>query len=131
MICCYFLHIGQFDDAADALEYHAQKRTTNSKGVTIPSQRRYVDYYAQLMNIDKPYKKVKMNVSESELSIQELYYNILIVYSQICEIRIFNLPLPSFMGVSATISYSIVVGGEKVSREIVGTKKAIEIHQII
>lgn len=63
MICCYLLHIGQFNNAAEALKCYDQKRTTNSKGVTIPSQRRYVEYYAQLMKLEKPYTNVAMNVS--------------------------------------------------------------------
>jgi len=51
IICCYLLYSGLFDPAHPelALRYYAVKRTKNQKGVTIPSQIRYVHYFARML----------------------------------------------------------------------------------
>ncbi|KAF0993356.1 hypothetical protein HZS_2179, partial [Henneguya salminicola] len=45
MICCYLLFSNYCKTACEALNLFALKRTHNKKGVTIPSQRRYVHYF--------------------------------------------------------------------------------------
>ncbi|XP_036321126.1 serine-rich adhesin for platelets [Rhagoletis pomonella] len=57
MICCYLLYSGQQQTAEDALECYAEKRTKDRKGVTIPSQRRYVQYFAKLIRSGVTYEK--------------------------------------------------------------------------
>lgn len=37
MICCYLLYAREFHSAKDALVYYGRIRTSNGKGVTIPS----------------------------------------------------------------------------------------------
>ena len=50
LISCYFIYTNsEWFSAARALRFFALKRTKDAKGVTIPSQRRYVYYFEQLM----------------------------------------------------------------------------------
>ena len=49
MLACYLLHSGQCSTAEEALELFGRKRTANAQGVTIPSQKRYVGYYEQVL----------------------------------------------------------------------------------
>jgi phosphatidylinositol-3,4,5-trisphosphate 3-phosphatase/dual-specificity protein phosphatase PTEN len=45
MICCYLMWSKMYAKAYDAIRYYAMMRTRNKKGVTIPSQIRYILYY--------------------------------------------------------------------------------------
>jgi len=51
MICCYLLFSKQFKSAHDALVYYGKIRTSNGKGVTVPSQIRYVYYFDSFLKL--------------------------------------------------------------------------------
>ncbi|KAG8659572.1 phosphatidylinositol 3,4,5-trisphosphate 3-phosphatase and protein-tyrosine-phosphatase PTEN1 [Manihot esculenta] len=51
MVCAYLVYSGMTAD--EALQLYANKRTTNNEGVSIPSQRRYVGYWASVLSFPK------------------------------------------------------------------------------
>jgi len=53
MIACYLMYSEFSPNADHALRYFAVKRTHNAKGVTIPSQIRYVHYFEKYLGIKR------------------------------------------------------------------------------
>jgi len=50
VIAAYLVHCGMFSDPDVALAFFGHRRTENGKGVTIPSQMRYVHYYSHMLH---------------------------------------------------------------------------------
>lgn len=63
MISCYLIYSKMVKNDIEALEFYGQKRTTDGKGVTIPSQRRYVNYFSRLINDNLEYRTKPLEVS--------------------------------------------------------------------
>lgn len=57
MICSYLIFSGLCKNSEDAFSHYASSRTYNKKGVTIPSQRRYIQYFESFLetNFCPPY----------------------------------------------------------------------------
>ena len=51
MICCYLMYSNFVNSADDAIKLYGRMRTTNGKGVTIPSQLRYIYYFEEILKI--------------------------------------------------------------------------------
>jgi len=64
MICCYLLFVKHSISAEAVLRYYGDKRTTDQKGVTIPSQRRYITYYDAMNREGLKYKPVKLYLKD-------------------------------------------------------------------
>jgi hypothetical protein len=47
MVSCYLLYSRFKKDATEAMDYYAYTRTYDLKGVNIPSQKRYVEYFGE------------------------------------------------------------------------------------
>ncbi|XP_026488007.2 phosphatidylinositol 3,4,5-trisphosphate 3-phosphatase and dual-specificity protein phosphatase PTEN isoform X1 [Vanessa tameamea] len=68
MVCCYLLYSGQKATADEALKFYGIKRAHDEKGVTIPSQRRYVEYFAALVRGGLSYRATRVHVRELLMS---------------------------------------------------------------
>ncbi|CAD8097469.1 unnamed protein product [Paramecium sonneborni] len=63
MVCCYLLYSGKYTSSQDALAYYGLVRTQNKKGVTIPSQIRYVHYFSYALKhelIKMPFRQIEL-----------------------------------------------------------------------
>ncbi len=54
----------RFGTAKEVLEFYGQQRTVDRKGVTIPSQRRYINYYSSIIRDRLVYSPVKLYLQE-------------------------------------------------------------------
>ncbi|KAH8263282.1 hypothetical protein KR044_006881, partial [Drosophila immigrans] len=75
MICAYLVHCRFKKTADEALAWYDEKRTKDRKGVTIPSQRRYVQYYSNLIP-DVRYKVTSLYISEIRFSETNFLHNL-------------------------------------------------------
>jgi phosphatidylinositol-3,4,5-trisphosphate 3-phosphatase/dual-specificity protein phosphatase PTEN len=73
-ICCLMIYMNIFDNADECLQYYGMMRVENGKGLTVPSQIRYVSYFESIL---------KKNIS----------HPIVFVKKKIIKLRMFTLPM--------------------------------------
>jgi phosphatidylinositol-3,4,5-trisphosphate 3-phosphatase/dual-specificity protein phosphatase PTEN len=66
MVCCYLAYSAKCKNAYEALRFYGRIRTKNEKGVTIPSQIRYIYYFDYFC---KYFTKGKKNVELSTVKL--------------------------------------------------------------
>lgn len=67
MVCALLLYQVKCKTAEEAMMFYGEKRTQDGKGVTIPSQRRYVQYYAQTISRQLDYQTVNLILKKVEV----------------------------------------------------------------
>ncbi|KAH7554521.1 hypothetical protein ACOSP7_028070 [Xanthoceras sorbifolium] len=70
MVCAYLVYSGM--TAEEALQLYAYKRTTNNEGVSIPSQRRYVGYWASVLSFPRGIQDGPPDVKLPKISSRQL-----------------------------------------------------------
>ena len=88
-ICCLLLYLGTFDTADECMKYYGLMRVGAEKGVTIPSQKRYVNYFEQML--------------KNNISIDPLKYKTI----SIQELKMYTIPSFSKFGSSCTPTFTI------------------------
>ena len=81
MIVCYLIFSGLCDTSDQALAHYAKQRTLNNRGVTIPSQIRYIKYFETYLNANfqKPFLNCIPKIIKYELN--RGYSNLIINYN--------------------------------------------------
>ncbi|CAL8102226.1 unnamed protein product [Calicophoron daubneyi] len=64
MVCACLLRLGLVSNALDSLKLYGERRTDDGKGVTIPSQRRYVQYYDTYLSHNLVYSRTPLRLRE-------------------------------------------------------------------
>ena len=81
MIVCYLIFSGLCKTSDEALVHYAHQRTLNNRGVTIPSQIRYIKYFETFLcsNYEKPFLKCIPKIIKYDLN--KKYTNMIINYN--------------------------------------------------
>ena len=81
MIVCYLIFSGLCETTDQALAHYASQRTLNNKGVTIPSQIRYIKYFETFLsaNYERPFLKCIPKIIKIDLN--KRYSNMIMNYN--------------------------------------------------
>ncbi|GAM16849.1 hypothetical protein SAMD00019534_000240, partial [Acytostelium subglobosum LB1] len=84
MICCWLLYCRMWTDTESSLKFYAALRTYNQKGVTIPSQIRYVHYFGRFVQASGNHQlhrpltlgKIVLKPLPNEINLSDINFNI-------------------------------------------------------
>ena len=62
VVCCYLLYTGRFKNLDEAFNYYSIKRFYKGEGLTQPSQRRYVEYFYDLLKGNTKYFPYRIKI---------------------------------------------------------------------
>ncbi|KAF2077286.1 hypothetical protein CYY_001411 [Polysphondylium violaceum] len=90
MICCWLLYCKMWEKTEDSLRFYAALRTYNQKGVTIPSQIRYVHYFGDAVRGAIKYtprtvllRKILLQPLPKDTNLSEITFNICVGKTQV------------------------------------------------
>ena len=77
LICCLLLYMNVFNTTDECLQYYGMMRVENGKGVTIPSQIRYINYFEIILknNIRHPISFVKKTIKKIRMITLPMFHN--------------------------------------------------------
>jgi phosphatidylinositol-3,4,5-trisphosphate 3-phosphatase/dual-specificity protein phosphatase PTEN len=76
MISCYLLYTGIFTNPFEAMEFFSTQRCNDKRGVTIPSQRRYIEYFADYVLNKRVYENtISVELDSISISIPNISKN--------------------------------------------------------
>ena len=75
-ICCLLLYMNVFKTIDECLQYYGMMRVENGKGVTIPSQIRYINYFEIMLknNMEHPIIFVKKNIKRIRMFTMPMFH---------------------------------------------------------
>eukprot|EP01132_Coremiostelium_polycephalum_P002554 gene2554-3163_t len=67
IICCYLYYSCQFEHMEESMKHFAEKRSKKKKGVTQPSQQRYINYFKEIVSGSYMIEEFSRTLSSIEL----------------------------------------------------------------
>ena len=74
IVCSYLLYIKKFNETKDAFDYYSLKRLYKGEGISQPNQKRYINYFHNILLKEKIYFPMRIRIISFELkNMYEVY----------------------------------------------------------
>ena len=142
MIVCYLIFSGLCENTDEALAHYAKQRTLNNKGVTIPSQIRYIKYFETFLsaNYERPFLKcipkiIKIDLNKGYSNMIMNYNTDMSYFTTINSFKLKNILIGPFSedlifqyDFSAITRKKLNLGNNKITRKIIDQSYYYEIE---